>query len=393
MAKELTYVLITPYTIRKSRTGAVLSRLLGRTTSRLVAAQMVGLDADMAEQYAASIQPADTPEEEVYRELIRDYIREHFGPEPSGRPHRALLLVFCGDNARRQLADIVGSLTISCDSGETVRNAFGDLVWNPDGTVRYFEPAVLFSEPGGPVHEELQTWCDFFRTHPALLENVCPYPNPEAVQQTLVLIKPDSWRQQSSRPGAIIDMFSRTGLRIIGCKLVHMSVTQALGFYGPVRDVLRRKLSPDIGCKAKDILEQALNVQLPAGTEEPLAEHVGVPYADDQFERIVEFMTGRRPSHCTAAEKEEPGAVGVLALVYEGEDAVAKIRDVLGPTDPTKAPHGTVRREFGSDVMVNTAHASDGPENAQREMDILKLRETNFPQLVEKAMEECRSHE
>jgi nucleoside diphosphate kinase len=62
-----------------------------------------------------------------------------------------------------------------------------------------------------------------------------------------------------------------------------------------------------------------------------------------------------------------------MVLVYEGEKAVDKIREVLGPTDPTKAPAGTVRREFGSNVMVNTAHASDSPENAKREMGIIKI--------------------
>jgi len=46
----------------------------------------------------------------------------------------------------------------------------------------------------------------------------------------------------------------------------------------------------------------------------------------------------------------------------------AKIREVLGPTDPAKAPPGSIRREFGSTIMVNAAHASDSPDNARREM-------------------------
>jgi nucleoside diphosphate kinase len=66
-----------------------------------------------------------------------------------------------------------------------------------------------------------------------------------------------------------------------------------------------------------------------------------------------------------------------MVLVYEGENAVEKIRNVLGPTDPTKAPGGTVRREFGSNIMVNTAHASDSPESAEREMKILGIEENN----------------
>ena len=61
-------------------------------------------------------------------------------------------------------------------------------------------------------------------------------------RRTLVIIKPDNWRYPSSRPGNIIDMLSRTGLRIVGCKLYRMSVEEALEFYGPVKNALREKL-------------------------------------------------------------------------------------------------------------------------------------------------------
>ena len=63
-------------------------------------------------------------------------------------------------------------------------------------------------------------------------------------------------------------------------------------------------------------------------------------------------------------------------------DAVRKIREVLGPTDPSKAPSGTIRREFGQTVMINAAHASDSPENAKREMDIIQITENNLQPLI-----------
>ena len=390
MAQEAAYVLITPYTIRKSRTGAILSRLFGRVSASLVATQMIGLTHEMAQRFAARIHEVRDEQDETYRQLIRSYITENMSPESNGRPHRSLLLVFCGENAREELASVTGRLTISADSGETIRNAYGDLVWNSDGTVRYFEPAVLTCEPDQPAADDLQMWMDFLADQPALLEDVCLYEHPERVQQTLVLIKPDSWQQRSARPGAMIDMFSRTGLRIIGCKLCRMSVAQGLQFYGPVQGVLQKKLAPAIGEKARKTLEETFKLGLPTSLAETLAHEVGIPYADDQFERIIQFMTGRRPSACSEEQYEEPGTVMCLALVYEGEDAVSKIRDVLGPTDPTKAPYGTIRREFGSDIMVNAAHASDSPENAQREMGILKLRESNFTELVRQAQEECK---
>ena len=100
--------------------------------------------------------------------------------------------------------------------------------------------------------------------------------------------------------------------------------------------------------------------------------------AEHQFNRIVNFMTG----HTSDAEAAgDPGKM--VALVYEGVDAVAKIRNVLGATDPRKAAPGTIRRELGQDIMVNAAHASDTPENAKREMNIINIRENNLKPLVE----------
>jgi nucleoside diphosphate kinase len=69
--------------------------------------------------------------------------------------------------------------------------------------------------------------------------------------------------------------------------------------------------------------------------------------------------------------------------VYEGIEAVRKIRDVLGPTDPSKAPPGSIRREFGSSIMVNAAHASDSEDNAKREIGIVNVAENTFKKVVE----------
>jgi nucleoside diphosphate kinase len=81
--------------------------------------------------------------------------------------------------------------------------------------------------------------------------------------------------------------------------------------------------------------------------------------------------------------REQPGTEKSVALIYQGINAVAKIREVLGPTDPSKAPSGTIRREFGQTIMINAAHASDSPENAEREMGILRITENNLKPLVE----------
>ena len=76
-------------------------------------------------------------------------------------------------------------------------------------------------------------------------------------------------------------------------------------------------------------------------------------------------MSGRRPSATSDDQRHAPGTEKCIALVYQGEDAVRKIREVLGPTDPSKAPPGSIRKEFGQTIMINAAHASDSAENAQ----------------------------
>jgi nucleoside diphosphate kinase len=385
---ELAFVVVTPYTIRKSRTGAILARLLGRVSAELIATQMFAFTEDMAERYAATIRPGKDDQDERHRRMIREYILQECTPESDGYRHRVLLLVFRGENAWREVEDVVGRLYISSHSGETIRDTYGDLVYADDGSVRYFEPAVLTADSKETIGEDLRLWLDFAASQPALLDRVCAYDRPEHVQQTLVLIKPDSWQQRSLRPGSVVDMFSRTGLRIIAMKLCRMSVSQGLAFYGPVRDVLREKLAPGIGERARKLLEQEFGFAISADVEPVLAETVGVPFAQEQFQRILEFMTGRRADRCSPGELNAPGRVKCLGLVYEGENAVAKIRDVLGPTDPMKAPGGTVRREFGSDVMVNTAHASDSAENARREIGILGMDRSNLADVIGAAMDE-----
>ena len=98
-------------------------------------------------------------------------------------------------------------------------------------------------------------------------------------------------------------------------------------------------------------------------------------------------MSGRKSNECPFEELNNPGSVKCLILVYEGFDACNKIREVLGPTDPSKAPEGTVRREFGRDIMVNTAHASDSPENALREMEIVNFNSNECATIIKEYLE------
>ncbi len=73
-----------------------------------------------------------------------------------------------------------------------------------------------------------------------------------------------------------------------------------------------------------------------------------------------------------------------LALVYQGENAITKIRKVLGETNPKEAAPGTVRKDFGLDIIKNGAHASDSSLSAEREMKIIQIEKDDIPEIVEK---------
>ena len=63
---------------------------------------------------------------------------------------------------------------------------------------------------------------------------------------------------------------------------------------------------------------------------------------------------------------------------------------MLGPTDPSKAPGGTVRRDFGSNVMVNTADASDSPASVEREVKIMRIHQNWTAARIREFLEECK---
>ena len=135
--------------------------------------------------------------------------------------------------------------------------------------------------------------------------------------------------------------------------------------------------------KAKIILEKEFSFKIPEAEQKALGDILGPLQGDNQFDNIVRFMSGHAPGEIPKTDWNKPGTQKCIAIVYEGVGAVSKIRDVLGPTDPSKAPPGSIRREFGSTIMVNAAHASDSPENAQREFGIVKPGENNFKQVIE----------
>jgi nucleoside-diphosphate kinase len=128
-----------------------------------------------------------------------------------------------------------------------------------------------------------------------------------AIERTFGIVKPDAVAKGAI--GGVIQMVEASGLRLLGLRLVKLTQAQAEGFY---------------------------------------AVHKARPF----FADLVRFMTS--------------GPCVVMAI--EGENAVARYREVMGPTDSTKAPQGTIRGQFGTNIEKNAVHGSDAPETARAEI-------------------------
>tara|TARA_R110000850_G_scaffold20644_1_gene61295 strand:- start:154 stop:582 length:429 start_codon:yes stop_codon:yes gene_type:complete len=128
-----------------------------------------------------------------------------------------------------------------------------------------------------------------------------------ALERTFSIIKPDATRRNLT--GKIIDRFESAGLRIIASKRIQMTKAQAEGFY---------------------------------------AVHKERPFFND----LVAFMTSGP----------------VVVQVLEGENAIAKNREVMGATNPENADAGTIRKDFAESIEANSVHGSDAPETAAEEI-------------------------
>ncbi len=384
MSQQLAYVIVTPYSLYKSRTGGILSRLITRTGLDLAGMRMFAPSPALVKEYADIIVSAHDPQDRKIQELLRDYVLEKFSPEAkTGQRKRVMVMLFRGDDAVRKVRSVVGNLGPDRRVGETIRDTFSDLIMDDDGSVRYFEPAVLAAPTTIEAENKLRLWGRYSDSDGGILENVVSYAPGTTGERTLVLIKPDNFKFPTGRPGNVIDFFSRTGLYIVGARMFRMSTAQAMEFYGPVREFLRNKLKEVVSVKAKEVLEKELSLKIGAEDQKALGEILGPLQGDAQFDNIVRFMSGHAPGEIPEADWTKPGTEKCIALVYEGVNAVSKIRDVLGPTDPSKAPPGSIRREFGSTIMVNAAHASDSVDNAKREFGIVKPGENSFKAVIE----------
>ncbi|MBL70454.1 MAG: nucleoside-diphosphate kinase [Rhodobiaceae bacterium] len=128
-----------------------------------------------------------------------------------------------------------------------------------------------------------------------------------AIERTFSIIKPDATKRNLT--GKIIDRFESNGLRVIASKRIHMTREQAGGFY---------------------------------------AVHKERPFYND----LVDFMVSGP----------------VVVQVLEGENAIAKNREIMGATNPAEADEGTIRKDFAESIDANSVHGSDAPETAAEEI-------------------------
>lgn len=151
-----------------------------------------------------------------------------------------------------------------------------------------------------------------------LLENLMAQTTTQTLEQTLSIIKPDAVGQNMI--GNIIEYFEREGLNVVAAKMIHLSEEQAKSFY---------------------------------------SIHKERPF----FKELVDFMTSGP----------------VLVMVLEGEHAIAKNRQIMGATDPSKAAPGTIRADFATSIERNAVHGSDSTPTAKSEIPFFFKPNEIFP--------------
>jgi nucleoside diphosphate kinase len=395
MATELAYAIITPYSLHKSRTGGIIGRLLSLSKLDLVALHMYAPSDGWVDEYLKILRKSDlgNPVREAFIRYVDENLR---AKNPMGLSNRCMVLLFEGENALNHLMDDVVGHASPEVTGHTVRGTYGDFQVLPDGSTRYFEPAVICGPDPETVGEELAFFARTAATDGGIVEEAIRFPSTaKNIQTELVILKPENFERRSRRPGNIIDVFSRTGLYIVGAKLLSMTTAQGEAFYAPLVDEFREKLQGLIENTMRERLTGAFDFELPDAFYKASNRMLADQNARTEFAKIVQYMTGIDPEKVrTEADRNRPGPVRCLALLYRGEEAIRKIRYWLGATNPEKAESGTVRSDFGRDLMRNAAHASDAPENAARERKIVGMDKTEadpaFKQVIEAFLNEKR---
>src|SRR5882762_3236227 len=191
---QLAYAIVTPYSMRKSRTGAIVCRLISRTELDLVGGRMFAPGAELAKRYADTIVMETDPSHRATQQLIREYVLKNFSGEKDGQRPRVLFLIFRGPDAVEKIHVTVGHIVHERTSGETIRDTYGDYITDDSGKVTYFEPGVLAVFDPKAVERDLNLWAEFSDRDGGILDLVVTFPTGAKIEKTLVLIKPDNFK-------------------------------------------------------------------------------------------------------------------------------------------------------------------------------------------------------
>ena len=367
--RKLTYVAITPYTLLKSRTGGIIGRILalGRNV-RFVGARMYAPSDKMIDAYRETLHAQGLPQ--PVHEALAEYVDVNLRPDnPFGISNRMMVLLFDGPDPIRSLhEDVVGELSLNV-TGNTIRGTYGDFVRRRD-KLTFFEPAVLMPTTDQANRRQMKVLSDFALSDGGILTDAVKYADGVNAQTTLVIIKPDNFLRRSSRPGNIIDVFSREGLYIVATKMLQLSPEAAERFYGPLRTIFVEKLKRQVADRARAGMASVFGFHISPEAAGRIADVLKDANAEFEFRKITSYMTGQDEAGAQLAHEERGKC---FALLYQGEDAIEKIRQRLGATNPEEAEDGTVRSIYGYDLMKNGAHASDSVESAERERKIVGL--------------------
>src|SRR5436305_8974974 len=156
--EELSYAIITPYSMRKSRTGGIVGRLISRTGLDLVGGRMFAPSPELTKRYAETIVTETEPRHRATQELIRDYVLKNFTGNVNGQKPRVLVLVLRGEDAVEKIHRTIGHIVHERTSGETIRDTFDDYITDDSSNVIYFEPAALAVFDPKQVERDLKLW-------------------------------------------------------------------------------------------------------------------------------------------------------------------------------------------------------------------------------------------
>jgi nucleoside diphosphate kinase len=374
MKKELTYALITPYSLLKSRTGGIISRLLSLSDLELVGARMYTPSDKFLDEYIKTIETQKM--KTVWKNAMIDYVNNMLRKNNKlSMANRAMLLLFEGKNAVDVLHNnVIGSASDPL-RGNTIRGTYGDSIRSSDGKVEYFEPAVLTSADKAANINQLKLFAKYSLSDGGILEKAVKFPKNKKPETSLIILKP--FEKHDPRTGNIIDMISRTGFYMVGVKLLDLSTKQAEEFYGPVKDFFNSSFDDKFKPKLVENLRASLDqkdfsFELTDEIMNKMADQMKKPTVEGEFGNILQYMTGRTPSAFAETKKTIDGKQTIcIAILYQGINTIKTIRELLGATDPKKAKYSSIRRFYGLDILRNAVHASDSPASVIRERKII----------------------